>query len=185
MKVYVGGYASGGTLTAQLSDGSAPNYVHSAFSGTGQYDAVYTLTYKAASAGKLLTVKWVQSSGSGNVTLQAATLVQTTTILTRNDNGLRNEGEIARNVSLQNESLKIFPNPFNENITLNYSGKETGRGSIKIYTAEMRLVGNYPFEKASWNMTNSIPVARLANGLYFIEFNLGDLKIIRRQLKMQ
>ncbi len=81
LKVYVGGFASGGTLTAQLSDGSAPNYVHSAFSGTGQYDAVYTLTYKAASAGKLLTVKWVQSSGSGNVTLQAATLVQSGSVI--------------------------------------------------------------------------------------------------------
>jgi glucose/arabinose dehydrogenase/PKD repeat protein len=76
LKVYVGGWQSGGTLTAQLSDGSSADYINTSFSTTGQYSAVYTLTYNAASAGKLLTVKWVQSSGIGNVTLQAATLVQ-------------------------------------------------------------------------------------------------------------
>ena len=68
---------SGGTLTASLSDGSAPNYTNTSFSSTaGQYNAVYTLTYKAASAGKLITVKWTQASGTGNVTIQGATLVQ-------------------------------------------------------------------------------------------------------------
>ena len=81
LKVYVGGWISGGTLTASLSDGSAPDYVNSSFSGTAQYNAVYTLSYKAASAGKLLTVKWVQASGTGNVTLQAATLVQSSGVV--------------------------------------------------------------------------------------------------------
>jgi glucose/arabinose dehydrogenase/PKD repeat protein len=76
LKVYVGGYKSGGKLTAQLSDGSSADFVDTSFSGTGQYNAVYTLTYYAASAGKLLTVRWVQFSGTGNVTLQAATLVE-------------------------------------------------------------------------------------------------------------
>src|SRR5207342_3505543 len=76
LKVYAGGWTSGGTLTASLSDGSAPSYVNSSFSASGRYDIVYTLSYKAASAGKLLTVKWVQASGTGNVALQAATLVE-------------------------------------------------------------------------------------------------------------
>ena len=57
LKVYVGGWISGGTLTASLSDGSAPDYVNSSFSGTGQYNAVYTLSYKAASAGKAINSK--------------------------------------------------------------------------------------------------------------------------------
>ena len=83
LKVYVGGRASGGTLTASLSDGSTPDYINSFFSGTGQYNVVYTLTYKAASAGKLLRVKWVQASGTGNVTLQAASLVENTPQLVR------------------------------------------------------------------------------------------------------
>jgi PKD repeat protein len=74
LRVYVGGWKSGGKLTAHLSDNSAVDYVHSSFSGSWQYDGVYTLTYKAASAGQRISVKWTQTSGSGNVTLQGAAL---------------------------------------------------------------------------------------------------------------
>src|SRR5581483_3987433 len=70
-----GGYFSGGTLTALLSDGSAANYVDVTPTVTGQYDRNYTLTYSAASAGQTLTVSWVMSSGNGNVTLNAAALM--------------------------------------------------------------------------------------------------------------
>jgi fibronectin type 3 domain-containing protein len=75
LKLYVGGWNSTGQLTAQLSDGSAVDYVDASRSGTGQYDAVYTLTYKAGAAGQSLKVQWVQASSTGNVTLQAAALV--------------------------------------------------------------------------------------------------------------
>ena len=75
LTVHVGGWFSAGTLTAQLSDGSATNYVDTTASGTvGQYDRNYTLTYNAASAGQTLTVTWVMASGSGNVTLNGAAL---------------------------------------------------------------------------------------------------------------
>jgi hypothetical protein len=84
LTVYVGGYKSGGTLTAQLSDNSSPKYTDSSMSGSStgtdgsHYYATYTLTYNAASAGQTLTVSWTQSSdaGGGNVTLQAAVLGQ-------------------------------------------------------------------------------------------------------------
>ena len=74
LTVYVGGSNSGGKFVAHLSDGSATDYVSTAFSGTGQYDAVYTLTYQAASVGQQLVVSWTQVSGAGNVTLQGAAL---------------------------------------------------------------------------------------------------------------
>jgi hypothetical protein len=67
--VHVGGYSSGGTLTAHLSDGSAPDFTDTTSGASGQYDRNYTLTYTAASAGQTLTVTWVMSSGTGNVTL--------------------------------------------------------------------------------------------------------------------
>ena len=73
--VYVGGWVSGGRLVAHLSDGSAPDFINTSISSTtGQYDAVYTLTYHAASAGQRLVVQWIQASGAGNVTLQGAAL---------------------------------------------------------------------------------------------------------------
>ena len=73
--VYVGGWSSGGTLTATLSDGSAATYTNSSMSNSGNsYYGYYTLTYNAASASQTLTIVWKEASGSGNVTLYAATL---------------------------------------------------------------------------------------------------------------
>jgi len=73
--VYVGGWNSGGRLVAHLSDGSTADFVNTAFSATGQYDVVFTLTYRAAAAGQQLVVQWTQASGTtGNVTVQAAAL---------------------------------------------------------------------------------------------------------------
>jgi hypothetical protein len=74
LTVHVGGWNSGGTLTAYLSDGSAANFVSTTSAVNGQYDENYTLTYSAASAGQTLTVTWVMSSGTGNVTLNGAAL---------------------------------------------------------------------------------------------------------------
>jgi hypothetical protein len=74
LTVHVGGWLSGGTLTAHLSDNSATDFVDSTTPASGQYDRNYTLTYSAASAGKLLTVTWVATSGAGNVTMNGAAL---------------------------------------------------------------------------------------------------------------
>jgi FG-GAP-like repeat len=72
--VHVGGYKSGGTLTAHLSDGSAADYIDVTAVAGGQYDRNYTLNYQAASAGQILTVTWKMTSGTGNVTLSGAAL---------------------------------------------------------------------------------------------------------------
>jgi fibronectin type 3 domain-containing protein len=77
LEVYAGGYSSGATLTAHLSDGSAADYVATA-SGSGTYANIYTITYKAASAGQTLTISYVKSAtigdASGSVDLIAAML---------------------------------------------------------------------------------------------------------------
>ena len=75
--VYAGGYSDEMTLTAQLSDTSASNYVATA-SGSGLYTNLYTITYHAASAGQILTVSLVNTSDvngvNGAVELIAAAL---------------------------------------------------------------------------------------------------------------
>jgi uncharacterized protein YjdB len=181
LKIYVGGWMSGGTLTASLSDGSAPNYVNTSFSSTaGQYNAVYTLTYKAASAGKLITVKWTQASGTGNVTIQAATLVENPGLVTMATNNAADAVE-----TQANSSLTIFPNPFNDNLAFHYSGNEVGTGVISVYSSEMRLIASYPFEKTSLSLNKQITPKGLTNGLYIIEFQIGHTKIIRQQLRMK
>ncbi|MDR3426923.1 Ig-like domain-containing protein [Silvimonas sp.] len=80
--VHVGGWKSSGTLTAHLSDGSAADFVDTTTLATGQYDRNYTLTYTAASSAQTLTVTWAMASGTGNVTLNGAALVQQAGITT-------------------------------------------------------------------------------------------------------
>ena len=74
LTVHVGGYMGGGTFTAHLSDGSAADYTDSTAVVNGQFDRNYTVTYIAASAGQTLTISWVITSGTGNVTLNGAAL---------------------------------------------------------------------------------------------------------------
>ncbi|MGC4038461.1 MAG: Ig-like domain-containing protein [Chitinophagaceae bacterium] len=182
LKVYVGGWRSGGTLTATLSDGSAASYSNSSYSSsTGQYNAVYTLTYKAAAAGKLLTVKWVQASGTGNVTLQAATVKNNAA---RQVNAGQSQDSAGSGTALT-KSLEIYPNPFADNFILSYSGNETGPGKISVYTYDMRLVSVYRFEKATWNLTQHINPKGLSNGLYIVEMQIGDTKIIKQLLRFR
>jgi len=176
LKMYVGGWKSEGTLTASLSDRSVPDYV-SSFSGTGQYNGVYTLTYKAASARKLITVKWVQASVTGNVTLQAATLAE-------NISTINNTSDTTGNQLVQ-KSLTIFPNPFNDNFVVRYSGEEIGSGMIVLYTSEMRLVATYPFDKTALNLNTQITPKGLTNGLYIVEFKIGQTKIIKQLLRLK
>lgn len=76
LTVHVGGWRSSGTLTAHLSDGSAPGFLDTAPFVNASYDRTYMLTYKAGSAGQLLTVTWVMSTGTGNVRMQATALAQ-------------------------------------------------------------------------------------------------------------
>jgi len=88
LRVYVGGIEGAGcTLTAHLSDGSAPDYVSKTFDGNlsnswspvpGGFTGVYTLRYRAAGPGQTLVVTWTLASEPnrflGQARLQAATL---------------------------------------------------------------------------------------------------------------
>ena len=51
LTVHVGGWFSGGTLTAHLSDGSAPDFVDATTAAGGQYDRNYTIGYHAGTSG--------------------------------------------------------------------------------------------------------------------------------------
>jgi hypothetical protein len=72
--VYIGGVNSTGKLTAHLSDATAADFVDASLSGSARYDGLYTLTYRAGSAGQQLQISWTQAAGSGNVSLQAVAL---------------------------------------------------------------------------------------------------------------
>ena len=59
LTIYCGGYGAASTLTAHLSDSSAPDYTNT-ISGTALYTNAYTIAYHAASAGQTLTITYLQ-----------------------------------------------------------------------------------------------------------------------------
>ncbi|BDI32088.1 hypothetical protein CCAX7_41390 [Capsulimonas corticalis] len=72
LKVYIGANGANGTLSAHLSDSSASDYTDTSVAQNS--NGVYTLTYRAASAGQTLTVKWTNISALGSITMQSASL---------------------------------------------------------------------------------------------------------------
>ncbi len=74
LTLYVGGYQAHGRFEARLSDNSAPEY--KAVFGHLQtfFDRRVTLTYRAGSGGKRLTVRYTQAVTGESVSIQAATL---------------------------------------------------------------------------------------------------------------
>jgi len=80
LHVYVGAFdGNHSTLSATLSDGSAPAYVDATLissSSTTSTVREYTFTYQAASSGQTLTVTLTNNNGGGDVRLAAATLAE-------------------------------------------------------------------------------------------------------------
>ena len=79
--VHVGEFSASGTLTATLSDASAPAFSKTLIGAVNQtVQGVYTIDYQAASPGQTLTVKWIETAELGgtatadNITLQAVAL---------------------------------------------------------------------------------------------------------------
>ena len=105
ISVYLGGYASTGKLVAHLSDGSAADFTDSSYSSaTAIYQANYTLSYHAASAGQTLTLTWtmISGAGNGNVVIDGAALAGgTATTIPTTPTGLKaSQGTSATAVTL-------------------------------------------------------------------------------------
>ena len=178
----MGGWLSGGTLTASLSDGSAADYVNSSFSGTGQYNAVYTLTYKAASAGKLLTVKWVQASGTGNVTIQAATLVENT--MSSTTQSVATAEAIDENNLTEKPSLTIYPNPVTDNFILQLNNSHMGKMNVQVVNQAGAIVRSYLFNKDQIVNQITVPAHDLPTGIYFVHVQIGTWSDKRKIVKL-
>lgn len=76
LSILAGGFGTTPKLELALSDSSAPDVVDLTPPGTtGQYQRIYTIQYRAATAGQHLTVKLTRAVGTYSVDLKAAWLV--------------------------------------------------------------------------------------------------------------
>ena len=85
--VHVGEFSASGTLTATLSDNSAPAFSKTLTGAANQtVQGVYTIDYQAGSPSQTLTVRWIETaelggaSAADNITLQAVALCTPVTV---------------------------------------------------------------------------------------------------------
>jgi len=78
-------------------------------------------------------------------------------------------------------AFTVFPNPFYDEITINYSISERGPVTIRVFDITGRLVAE-PLPSSSYvqpgNYTMRLSAAELglAGGMYFFEMRSGDYK---------
>lgn len=73
LTVYFGGWSSSSEITLKISDNSAPPVVQS-YQDSRAYNRRIAVIYRASKAGQKLTVTYVLKAGSGNISLQGATI---------------------------------------------------------------------------------------------------------------
>jgi hypothetical protein len=72
--LYLGGYQASGRLEASLNDGSASPYEVTLSDLSGAFDRRVAISYRAATPGSTLILRYTMTAGTGNVTFQAVTL---------------------------------------------------------------------------------------------------------------
>ncbi|CRI64108.1 exported hypothetical protein [Thiocapsa sp. KS1] len=82
LTLYLGGSKTRGRIEVRLSDNSAPAYTKTVENLNAAFDRRLALNYRAASAGQTLIVRYTQAISGGNVSIQAATLRNSTAAAT-------------------------------------------------------------------------------------------------------
>ena len=161
----MGGWASTGKLTAHLSNSAAADYVNvTPTSGTGQYDAVYTITYNAAQAGQTITITWVQSAGTGNVTIQGAALTGTA----------KSNEEISTDKTAVNSDITVYPNPVNGG-ELNIAGN-TNITEVSVFNLQGQKIDNILVNNSAAKLNTS----SYCKGIYLLKISTKDGVINKR-----
>ena len=160
--VYVGGWNTGGKLTAHLSNSAAADYVNTRAVNASDYDLVYTITYNAAQAGQTLTVSWVintDGGGGGTLNLQAAALAG-------------NASRVAQSASAAiattlNNAIEIYPNPAVNYTIINF--KSNGKGeTVSVEVTDLSGKRVFSSRKLSNVSTFKLNTTGYAKGAYMV-----------------
>ena len=174
--VYVGGWNTGGKLTAHLSNSAAADYVNTRALNTSDYDLVYTITYNAAQAGQTLTVSWVINTdgGSGTLNLQAAALVGT---------AARPAPAATAIETTLNNAVEIYPNPAVNYVTINFKQQlKSSKAQVEILDLAGKKV--YQSSVVPGVGTMRINTNKFSKGTYIIKIIKG-LETINKKLLIE
>jgi len=161
VKIYTDAWNAVGKLVATLSDGSAAEIMNSELEGTENVGhTVFTLVYKAGSAGQKLNVslivevdKLAPGSG-GNVSIDAITLSGAPVI-----SGVKN--------TVSNDKISVYPNPSSGLVNIYMNNSNNAR--IEVYN----MVGKLVHRKNVVNETETIDLSG-QKGMYIIKVSNGN-----------
>ncbi|MEQ1762822.1 MAG: peptidoglycan DD-metalloendopeptidase family protein [Pyrinomonadaceae bacterium] len=165
LKIHVGLWAAGGKLEATLSDNSAPAFVDtSVIDSANALNRVFTLNYRAGSAGQLLTIKWTTNSVFSPwslVTLQAATLVGSSGPPVNQ----------APSVNAGNDQSVTYPNPASLSGTASDDGLPNPPAALTTTWTKISGPGTVTFGNANAPSTSA---TFSSSGTYVLRLNGND-----------
>ncbi|MEP6675902.1 MAG: PKD domain-containing protein [Ferruginibacter sp.] len=85
--------------------------------------------------------------------------------------------------NINDRLFSIYPNPFKDELLLQYSGKEMGNGIVTIFNSNMNRIASIPVFKDAKTFQQHINLKNAGNGLYFIRLTIGSKTMIKRLIK--
>ncbi|MBL8107751.1 MAG: T9SS type A sorting domain-containing protein, partial [Anaerolineales bacterium] len=87
-------------------------------------------------------------------------------------------------VSLQENTISIYPNPTNDIVNINYTLENAEKVSLTVTTIQGQTISSSKMDKTSGTNSDSIDLSQQASGMYFItitsESNSFTTKVIKR-----
>ena len=77
-------------------------------------------------------------------------------------------------------SLKMFPNPTSEVVNIKFDAAQSGNASIRITDMRGRVMMERHDNHINGRYNEAIDVSNLADGVYMVEIQSGDLRAVRR-----
>jgi len=158
VKIYADAWNAKAKLTATLSDGSAAEVMNNELEGTGDVGhAIFTIAYKAGSAGQKLTVKLITEvdklapGSGGNISIDAITLAAGTT-------GIGSK--------MIQSKISVYPNPTNG--LVNVKMDNMYNATIQVFD----IVGKMVYTKNSMSDNEQIDLSG-RKGIYLVKVSDG------------
>ncbi|MEJ7644881.1 MAG: discoidin domain-containing protein [Chryseolinea sp.] len=167
-RIYTGGWQSTGQLTLHLSDGSMPDFTCTSGNLNGQYDNNVEVTYKSASDNQTLQVAWINTTTTGNVTIQGA-------FFQGNGGGgarvaVASSGAEAAMEEDGSKTFSVYPNPVEHEyaLTVKYYSQYDGEIVLDLLDAVGRKViaSNHSVAKGMNSMLLTVPDVK--SGIYIL-----------------
>ena len=85
------------------------------------------------------------------------------------------ETDVKDNNTNKSESIKIYPNPASDEITVSFKNKSLNSSNIKIYSTLGELVHDETFLPRNSNIySNKIDISELNPGVYIVLIRIGN-----------